>query len=996
MSEDKIPVGPSKIIINLNNSREAASLKKDEIIQQEALKQFEKLILQIKKRIPSFKDQLACNTPIRSVRTHDVITIDGRRGSGKTTFVLSGWQSLDGEIKNSICFLDIIDPTLIETCEHVFVTIISIIKKRVEDVINNPTHQLDEGYVKAWRSSLLLLARGLTLLDGVGGNHMKSDSWMDEHFVLEHGIQNAQSGKDLEQSFHKYINQSLSLIGKEAFLIAFDDIDTDFSKGWPVLEILRKYLTTPQLITVLSGDLQLYSTLVEKNQRKNLGTVLKAQNGEQRFQPIIEGLVDQYLLKILKPSHRIELRTTGYYQNNDKYEIEVLKSDKNESFNLYLILESICSQVMFIRNRTQKQEAINLLLETPTRTIVSLLCSMEEHFTDNWKGLRSKREEAIFVLYDIFLHWIHRFSILRSDLEQENLKKILSIILERFIERELLPKAAPLKAIFSDKGTSFAMLTLGASISNSMAQKPRGYIDYMVRTALPARAISDLSSDLFWDTTNTDALRTISTKNKTEFYFKHLGVIDGETTLNVARKHISAMWPTSYGTTDKKMAILNGSIQLSRTATASNIFGYLYRNPAIAENKSIFKFKNGIAEVFKTLEKEYSERDFFNTQDTLSSNITSWHKYLAMFPISHNRSNDSTYTHFSFYNLIACIPRLIDSIELQQDFESISFVRDYFVMQQSDNRTKSNNDTSIKTVIDEESYELSELFKDNFSKWIEKGGRLQRYSVHTHIVYKAWTRLYYAIKRIPEYINKDRNQDQSLAGSILHRWIVIFLNSILVEESASYQFNNIKYNNPITSDQIFIHNVEQVYKKRKSKGGSFDFTRYLPSHHTELKLFEWLFSCPIWSYFLDSDSPVFQRHKQAMIYNQIIDEDTPIEEDLRIGYNGMCLIDDEKSITLHDCLNSLAIIGMTKPQELTPQITTHKSKYMTTIEQISTYADVLSEKWEQNPQPSNLKTVKFFLKQYAKENSSFVMPRRITENSMKKVHTAFNEIILKD
>lgn len=47
-------------------------------------------------------------------------------------------------------------------------------------------------------------------------------------------------------------------------MIPFDDIDTDFKKGFEILEVLRKYITSGQIITILTGDLELYSKLVRK------------------------------------------------------------------------------------------------------------------------------------------------------------------------------------------------------------------------------------------------------------------------------------------------------------------------------------------------------------------------------------------------------------------------------------------------------------------------------------------------------------------------------------------------------------------------------------------------------------------------------------------------------------------------------------------------------------------------------------------------------------
>ncbi|MDQ9533230.1 hypothetical protein RF073_20100, partial [Serratia marcescens] len=52
---------------------------------------------------------------------------------------------------------------------------------------------------------------------------------------------------------------------KKAFVLAFDDVDTNFQHGRTILETMRKYLTSPQLVLLISGDLDLYGRLVRRN-----------------------------------------------------------------------------------------------------------------------------------------------------------------------------------------------------------------------------------------------------------------------------------------------------------------------------------------------------------------------------------------------------------------------------------------------------------------------------------------------------------------------------------------------------------------------------------------------------------------------------------------------------------------------------------------------------------------------------------------------------------
>ncbi len=80
----------------------------------------------------------------------------------------------------------------------------------------------------------------------------------------------AKAFNNLEERFHIYIRETLKLLDKKCIVIPFDDIDTDFKKGFEILEVLRKYITSGQIITILTGDLELYSKLVRKKPTGNV------------------------------------------------------------------------------------------------------------------------------------------------------------------------------------------------------------------------------------------------------------------------------------------------------------------------------------------------------------------------------------------------------------------------------------------------------------------------------------------------------------------------------------------------------------------------------------------------------------------------------------------------------------------------------------------------------------------------------------------------------
>ena len=109
---------------------------------------------------------------------------------------------------------------------------------------------------------------------------------------------------------------------KDAFILAFDDIDVDVEQGWQVLESLRRYLSDVQVISIVSGNIKLYGTLV----RNHLVCNLNMAEGNPR-EMMANELESQYMLKLLNPSNRINLLSLGHLLQNYKDCVKVKNRD---------------------------------------------------------------------------------------------------------------------------------------------------------------------------------------------------------------------------------------------------------------------------------------------------------------------------------------------------------------------------------------------------------------------------------------------------------------------------------------------------------------------------------------------------------------------------------------------------------------------------------------------------------------------------------------------
>jgi|GEM_PF-2037526 len=305
MEETKV----TKVTIVLEESKYAHDFDENQNIHIVEYKRVKELvdnqINQITKISQTPEDDKKAPKKLGILHQHNTISIFGGRGSGKTTFILNILRYISGkEEKEAI--LGIIDPTQMEEKEHVFLVVLSLINKKVTDKIEKMESCSSSSiccYKREWKKNLSKLAKGLPTLEKI--DTKLYENWDDDNYIIDRGLESVSAAYNLEDNFHTLVDLALKIIGKDFFVLAFDDIDVNMSKGWPVLEIIRKYLTTPKLIILLSGNLTLYSYNVRLHQWKQLSELKKFDSFD--FLKQVNQLEGQYLLKILKPENRIHL-----------------------------------------------------------------------------------------------------------------------------------------------------------------------------------------------------------------------------------------------------------------------------------------------------------------------------------------------------------------------------------------------------------------------------------------------------------------------------------------------------------------------------------------------------------------------------------------------------------------------------------------------------------------------------------------------------------------
>lgn len=126
-----------------------------------------------------------------------------------------------------------------------------------------------ESVRRQFDEATIALYEALPIIDGVGNLGMYTD-WTDADYVADNFMNLTMKAKDLELRFHEYVNTALKILRKKSLLFILDDCDVNIEKTFEILETIRLYFTSPQMIVVMTGDATLYGMTVRQNYWKFL------------------------------------------------------------------------------------------------------------------------------------------------------------------------------------------------------------------------------------------------------------------------------------------------------------------------------------------------------------------------------------------------------------------------------------------------------------------------------------------------------------------------------------------------------------------------------------------------------------------------------------------------------------------------------------------------------------------------------------------------------
>lgn len=412
-------------------------------------------------------------------RKYGTISVFGDRGVGKTSFLLSIRDKYQAD--DNVAIMPFIDPTLIEEKGHIFLLIISIIDEMVRKRLDDADEQRDELKYE-WVNIKKNLAKGLPSLDTVGLTYQEPQ-WQEDEYIMNQGIESVKAAFHLERNFHKLIDKALEILNKKALMMFFDDIDVDFKKGWNVLECIRKYLTSPKLIVLMSGNMKLYSKNVRRHQWENFGKAIlknEVDGNEEKIEEytrLVNEIEGQYFLKILRSENRIYLYSLADNMRMSELTLKV----KNDDGSVILLNDFYKKQLgrFGIIGAGSAEVFCQFLLRTSLRT--------QAHLMYQWQKESANQLSVISPFSSrMYAQSIDVDGAVRAE-------QIDNVILHYLTEQQLIEEAYLLTPNFENQDVNSAVTGFSMLFAQLIGVSPFLIFDYLIKIGCTRNYMHHLS-----------------------------------------------------------------------------------------------------------------------------------------------------------------------------------------------------------------------------------------------------------------------------------------------------------------------------------------------------------------------------------------------------------------------------------------------------------------------------------------------------------------------
>lgn len=376
--------------------KENGFLAESYIKAKDALKSYVSQTDKIRKELETEKNVSGMNNCLyRSPQ--NIIAFSGKRGTGKTSTMLSFSQSLSEEnsivrseaMQNrGVVVLDPIDPTMLENDQNILNVVLSRLLFKAEEVWNQSV-DCSRRYQDKEKEKNEILALSKKCLNGISA--IKSKSSMETLADLQKTGDSAILKRDFYELVEKLNRFCLSSVNSASsyplLVLQIDDTDCQIGKGYQVMEDIRRYLTIPNLVIFMAVDLDMMRLVLTQHFVGEFSSGL-----QQKFvdREATKHYADKYMAKLLPPTHKIYLPVVdeiirnktdiidlGYYEVDDVEQKDNIlkKGDGFQSRILNFIYQK--THLVFSVHKTYLNNIIPSTLRGLTY-LLNILSSMED------------------------------------------------------------------------------------------------------------------------------------------------------------------------------------------------------------------------------------------------------------------------------------------------------------------------------------------------------------------------------------------------------------------------------------------------------------------------------------------------------------------------------------------------------------------------------------------------------------------------------------------
>lgn len=781
-------------------------------------RQFLEVCRIIKMRMDAWNDY---DPTKKMVSMNEVISIFARRGAGKTTFVKSlksilhkSEEKCHGVECDKLMYVEVIEPNQIQKKENFMIRFLASIHDVFSEAIKKKS---EEDQVRFERVTNRIY-EALPVIDGVGKLSMYAD-WDDSEYVADRFMGLAIKAKDLEKRFHEYLAVALELVKKKALLFVLDDCDVNIEKTFEILETIRLFFTSPQVIVVMTGESSLYGMTVRRNYWKFFDKEFLdkecGDGAEERkrieYKKMVNRLETQYLQKMIKPECRIALDNLfEKYQSNrfvtnkdERYSVHIKFSNDREEELTNIYREILLMLGLTYSNQTDVNIYVDHLLKQPFRNQYRLLSVYNDWLLTINKQVpnvqelsATEKQELTDKLQKVFEVYINQFSSDNKHLMSKT-PIYAAWILKFLIDNKILATGSQMLPNMENDSLNNALFALGASCSRQIQNNRSIAFDFWVRVSFVRQALLALGEDgkklndfahLYHDMGICKILGNVHAYVNAE-----MNIIPNMRVVSFEKNKMCGVYVLS-----KPVLYVNGAfkkklVDLVQLTTVASDMKETYM-------VSFYKILAVLAELLRSAEKLSDIPSYSNINEDDGSQISDLQTVLR-----------------DRFNRLSQIHTFMEPYELRTD------------------RNLRRKNLTQRSSLEELGNAEYEFFND-LDIWIGKPSDSKKITVYN--LDRIFSRMYYTLKGAEsEVVSTYKSLADELSNCVLAFW-----NACIIEHSiVNKKMNGIQLNHQGDIAWLFITNyrafiINNVYNRRNEK-----------------TFVDWILSCPLMRCYVDPE-----------------------------------------------------------------------------------------------------------------------------------------------